>query len=360
MEELHAETYKAQEEELDKLQRELTGDGDIRTEQMLADLRSIHQSFKNDLANDSTTPSLRGELMSGELGLDIIYKIDQLFVESVRCLEDTIKLIKKSEEATETVKSVILEKRESVISEVKQTINQLAQTYAELITSTSDDDPSRLSQLRYVLDAYIEFDRTVDQNVRNLGGGDLFEQNEYYESNLPSYDRRIMDFLNNYSGPNIDVCSNLIGNLSNSLYEVGEIFLSTGTLTPSTNSLFVGSCVLVNKEINPSYTYPTKTVGLGIIRNNKYVFSHTGIEGECYPYAGGNKLRVSRIDSTNENYVYSLIINVISGEKSYEGQIPDWLDWWAGEYSPIIREQWPYFTHDYLALGTLYHLIASM
>ena len=181
LEELHAETYKAQEEELDKLQRELTGDGDIRTEQMLADLRSIHQSFKNDLANDSTTPSLRGELMSGELGLDIIYKIDQLFVESVRCLEDTIKLINKSEEATETVKSVILEKRESVISEVKQTINQLAQTYAELITSTSDDDPSRLSQLRNELDANIEFARTVDQNVRNLGKGDLFEQNEYDE-----------------------------------------------------------------------------------------------------------------------------------------------------------------------------------
>ena len=181
LEELHAETYKAQEEELDKLQRKLTGDGDIRTEQMLADLRSIHQSFKNDLANDSTTPSLRGGLMSGELGLDIIYKIDQLFVESVRCLEDTIKLINKSEEATETVKSVILEKRESVISEVKQTINQLAQTYAELITSTSDDDPSRLSQLRNELDANIEFARNVDQNVRNLGREALFEQNEYDE-----------------------------------------------------------------------------------------------------------------------------------------------------------------------------------
>ena len=70
--------------------------------------------------------------MSGELGLDIIYKIDQLFVESVRCLEDTIKLINKSEEATETVKSVILEKRESVISEVKQTINQLAKKLVAL------------------------------------------------------------------------------------------------------------------------------------------------------------------------------------------------------------------------------------
>ena len=90
----------------------------------------------------------------------------------------------------------------------------------------------------------------IGNNVNNLMLLSSFKQNIYYESNLPSYDRRIMDFLNNYSGPNIDVCSNLKGNLSDSLYEDGEIFLSTGTQTPSTNSLFVGGCVLVNKEIN--------------------------------------------------------------------------------------------------------------
>ena len=32
--------------------------------------------------------------------------------------------------------------------------------------------------------------------------------------------------------------------------EDGELFLATGTQTPSTNPLFLGSCVLVNKEIN--------------------------------------------------------------------------------------------------------------
>ena len=59
-----------------------------------------------------------------------------------------------------------------------------------------------------------------------------------------------MEILNNYSGPNIDVCSHIKEKLSDSLYEDGELFLSTGAQTPSTNSLFVGSCVLVNKEIN--------------------------------------------------------------------------------------------------------------
>ena len=47
-----------------------------------------------------------------------------------------------------------------------------------------------------------------------------------------------------------DVCSTIKQNISETLYEDGDIFLSTGTQTPSTNSLFIGSCVLVNKSLN--------------------------------------------------------------------------------------------------------------
>ena len=90
----------------------------------------------------------------------------------------------------------------------------------------------------------------IGNNVNNLMLLSTFKQNEYFKSNLPSYDRRILDILNNYSGSDADVCSNVKLNLSDSLYEPGELFLSTRTQTPSTNSLFVGSCVLVNKEIN--------------------------------------------------------------------------------------------------------------
>jgi len=90
----------------------------------------------------------------------------------------------------------------------------------------------------------------IGNNVNNLMLLSTFKQNEYYESNLPSYDRRIMDILKNYSGSDVDVCSNIKANLSDTLYEDGELFLSTGTQTPSTSSLFLGSCVLVNKEIN--------------------------------------------------------------------------------------------------------------
>lgn len=101
----------------------------------------------------------------------------------------------------------------------------------------------------------------IGNNVNNLMLLSTFKQNEYYKSNLPNYDRRIMDILENYSGLDSDICSNIKLNLSDSLYEDGELFLSTGAQTPSTNSLFVGSCVLVNKEINHRVLINKNNVG---------------------------------------------------------------------------------------------------
>ena len=90
----------------------------------------------------------------------------------------------------------------------------------------------------------------IGNNINHLLLLNTFKRDEYFKSSLATYDRRIMQFLGNYSGPASDVCLNLKENINDTLYEDGELFLTTGTQTPSTNSLFIGSCVLVNKEIN--------------------------------------------------------------------------------------------------------------
>ena len=59
-----------------------------------------------------------------------------------------------------------------------------------------------------------------------------------------------MEILNTYSGPDSEVCSKVKEILNTSLYEDGELFLSTGTQTPSVNTLFINSCVLVNRDLN--------------------------------------------------------------------------------------------------------------
>ena len=53
----------------------------------------------------------------------------------------------------------------------------------------------------------------IGNNVNNLILLSTFKKDEYFESNLPSYDRRIMDILNNYSGSDSDVCPNIKVNL---------------------------------------------------------------------------------------------------------------------------------------------------
>ena len=52
-----------------------------------------------------------------------------------------------------------------------------------------------------------------------------------------------MEILNNYSGPDNDVCSTIKENLNDTLYLIGDP-------SPSTNELFNQSCVLVNNELS--------------------------------------------------------------------------------------------------------------
>ena len=90
----------------------------------------------------------------------------------------------------------------------------------------------------------------IGNNINNMRLLNSFQENEYFQSSLPSYDRRIMSFLNDYSGLDSEVCLKTKETLSDTIYQEGQTFLSTGTQTPSESDLLVGSCVLVNLELN--------------------------------------------------------------------------------------------------------------
>ena len=59
----------------------------------------------------------------------------------------------------------------------------------------------------------------IGNNINNLIFLSAFKRGEYYQSSLPSYDRNIMDILENYSGPDSDVCFEVKEALNNSLIE---------------------------------------------------------------------------------------------------------------------------------------------
>ena len=90
----------------------------------------------------------------------------------------------------------------------------------------------------------------IGNNVNNLMLLSTFKRDEYFTSSLPSYDKRILNFINNYTGPDFEICIKIKENMDDALYEDGEIFSITGTQTPSNHPLFVNTCVLVNKNLN--------------------------------------------------------------------------------------------------------------
>ena len=101
----------------------------------------------------------------------------------------------------------------------------------------------------------------IGNNINNIVTLSTFKENEYFLSSLPSYDRRILEILENYSGLESNVCSHVKENINDVLYEDGELFLSTGTQTPSVNSLFLDSCVLTNNNIRHRILIKKNNIG---------------------------------------------------------------------------------------------------
>ena len=126
----------------------------------------------------------------------------------------------------------------------------------------------------------------------------------------------------------------LIPNFSSAL-EFIEILIAEKHLNGAVKDCQRG---LINSEIIPQYDLPSNDVGIGIFKNNKFSFSYTGIEGECIGNLEPNQIRLSKMNNNQSNIDYSLIINLITGERISEGKLPEWLDWWEDFYSPLIPE----------------------
>lgn len=89
----------------------------------------------------------------------------------------------------------------------------------------------------------------LGNNINNMMLLSTFKRSEYFQTSLPNYDRRILEILENYTDFDSNVCSYIKDNIDDVLYENGQLFLSTGTQTPSVNSLFLDSCVLTSNNI---------------------------------------------------------------------------------------------------------------
>ena len=136
----------------------------------------------------------------------------------------------------------------------------------------------------------------------------------------------------------IGILSILIFPLLTPVIEMTEVLIAEKYLLDAVKECQLG---LINGENYPSYTLPPQSIGLGFISTRRFQFTFTGNDGECLSNSGGNILSASRVGKDNLSPTFSLNINVVNGEKTTEGDVPSFIDWWEGVYSPLIEEDDP-------------------
>lgn len=158
---LHDAQHK-QEEELNALHLQLKKDGDMRTERMLEELRTLHQSFQEDVSDAGWMGNLPLTVSA-----EITDKVTELFAQAVQCLKDTLRMYEKSKTSKLTnVRRVLQQHREQLIADVEETIIQLTHLYTRVLTLSPDSNETELSRLRTELDESLEFARKVDEKIR--------------------------------------------------------------------------------------------------------------------------------------------------------------------------------------------------
>lgn len=161
-EEMLHEAHQQHEEELNALHKQLLKDGDHRTEQMLEELRLLHESFQEEAMDTGWMASLPLTVSA-----EIAGKVSELFDQAVQCLKDTLKMHEKSRDSKlATVKRVLQQHREQQIADVQQTIVQLTNLYARVITLSPESNETELSRLRTELDESLAFAKKVDEQIR--------------------------------------------------------------------------------------------------------------------------------------------------------------------------------------------------
>jgi hypothetical protein len=163
LEELRHEVQEEREKALDQLDRDLTADGDPRTEGCLRDLRALTKAFQEC------------QTWSSELNTNVIFDVlagvDRLFQRCVESLEKTLALYHTARQmSTPQAREKILGQRERIIADVGESTKQLSDILGGLMNlgAASDEDGSDLARVRAELDRSLEVARTVEKRMHRL------------------------------------------------------------------------------------------------------------------------------------------------------------------------------------------------
>lgn len=149
-----------QEQALDRLDAQLTGDRDSRTEACLRQLRELYVSLKADARAGRVTASSR----------DVLDGIDRLFRLCVENLQESHELWEKSQRVRGYARKQALVQREELVEEVAATVVHLAKTIDRLHSLGGKQKKSELAEMRRELDESLQAARRAEERVAELSG----------------------------------------------------------------------------------------------------------------------------------------------------------------------------------------------
>lgn len=163
MESIRNEALRERERALDDLDARLSADGDPRTEICLRDLRALTRAFD---ANSDWKKSLNGSSV-----MEVLSGVETLFDQCVASLEKSLELWYTLQQMkTEQARAPISTRRENIIRDVTQSIQDLGRLLADIqvMDITQSGDQTELGRIRAELNQSLEVAKTVKDRMNRL------------------------------------------------------------------------------------------------------------------------------------------------------------------------------------------------
>ena len=162
---------KNRDKDLDKLYRDLSKDGDARTESLLKDLRTLTKALLNEQTDALAVNAF-----------DIISDVDKLFQRSVDYLRESLELWQTAEKMErESIKNELLKQREVLIEEVEKSLENLGNVLGTMKkTAVNAGSKQHLADLRKELNNRLQIAEDVEKKISAMRGEVSKEDEEQY------------------------------------------------------------------------------------------------------------------------------------------------------------------------------------
>ena len=166
---LNERRRKKQEAGLDRLETQLRGDRDPRTQTYLRHLRELYRNFQEDLDAGKVSRSAR----------TVLVDVENLFRAAVKHLEHSYHLWETASRMSGDPKRTMLDAREQVVQEVQKSVEHVSRIIEQFHSFRVKEDETELAKLRQELDDTMLAARRAEERVAALGKSAEYDISEF-------------------------------------------------------------------------------------------------------------------------------------------------------------------------------------